>query len=68
MGGNRDTLERIAYSFGFRERAEKFYENFRDHDEIKMLMDMQVYYDEEDGIMNLDFVYQWYLVNKYLKH
>lgn len=59
----RDTLEKIACSFGFDELAEEVYRNCKDHDDVKKLMDMQVYYDEEDGIMNFDFVYQWYIVN-----
>lgn len=61
----KNTLQEIAYSFGFDELAGEVYRNCKDHDDVKKLMDTQVYYDEEDGVMNLDFVYQWYIVNRF---
>lgn len=64
----RDTLERIAYTYGFREHANEFYMHIKGHEEVKRLKDIQVDYDDEDGIANFDFVYQWYIVNKFQKY
>lgn len=60
----RNTLEKIANSFGFRDLAKEIYNTSKDLIEVKRLRDGLVMFNEDDGISNFDFIYQWYIVNR----